>query len=435
MEKTAVIFEIINESNRGNFLRANIYADANKQNLCGCGGKFNKYVEFEDTNIFHPICPYCGAKPSRYRIHGRVEDEFGNKKTVVIRYNQRSKRLDRLARVVDTLEVIREQLQEGEFNYIHYMPDKKKRVLQFSVFVNEIFLPETKARWESGEISKSTWRNYSKESKHLCAHFKKTDLDKINNVALRNFHRSYKASVETKNRCHAILKTILNEAIKKGIRSRPMKLDNAKATRKRKEIMDYDTAKLIWSHIEDPIHKDVVETLLLYPIRPSEVYVLKTKEDFDLSENKIIFDEHLSDGEKTAGRKSQKGDQKYSTLKLPLLDRMKEIYDRNRDMSHPYLFKGIRGKRVSEQSVRRSWRKAREKAGIFPTSNCKFDMYEIKHALTSYLLKNGVDAKTLEEMSGVNAKTLMERYLYAQKDSVSEAFNILQFKSQDVVNL
>jgi integrase len=427
--KKAVFFNIQNSLNKGNFLSAKIYADENKSNQCRCGGKFNEYYEF-DESILIPRCASCSKHPLRFRIVARVEDDLGKKKSVTIRHDQNGRRLEKAGRCLNTLENIRAELESGDFDYRDYDSKKMREQLEFTNFVDQIYLPFHFKRWKNKEITKSGYKNKVKSCNHLKNFFKKQPVNLINTNKVRGFRVNYDATENTINYTVNELKTILFEAHRLGhIKSVP-RLDQVKSSKKRIEIMNYEQAKLICSKVKNEKYKDIISLALFYPVRPSEFRALRWN-DIDFVNHTITFDEHFSEGELTTGRKSQGEGEKYSKLTLPLLSEAREIFQKYVSIENEldsFIFKGKYKDSISDRPIQRAWREAVQLSGLKKTPTFKLNMYEIKHALLSHLESNGVSISVLEKMSGVRAKTLMERYVYAKSENVNDAFNILEFK-------
>lgn len=399
--------------NKGDFVSAKIYSDV-RGNQCECGGKFTAKQRLRDLEL--PACNKCGMEPSLYMIRATFEDETGEKIRVNIRNDQDGKRLTDPLQVGYWFKTIKREIDSCEFDVNRYKSEDSRKAYKFKNFV-KTYLDYNEKRLINGEITPSGLTSKKNKCVHLVRHFGNYDITKIRSKQIEMFRTEFEHSDNLMNRCLEELKTVLN-------RARAMEMINftpvitVKKTNRRKKTMDIETGLKIISKIGNPTIKSLCTLLSIYPVRPGEVRALKWR-DVDFAKGTITFCEHFSENKVIKGRKSQKEGDRYSTLTLPLTQAARVVLNNQvRDLNQDaFVFKGSRGPYVSNNAFNFAWRKARALAGFEQTESMKYDAYELKHAVLSELNeKTGGNLKTLEKASGVDIKTLMDRYVYSHDD-------------------
>lgn len=401
--------------NKGNFLSAKIYSDV-RGNACECGGKFTKRQK--EMGVSFPVCDSCAnGRPNKYRIVATFEDDETREKIrVTLRTDQQGKRLESQLQVGFWLETVKREIEAGEFDVNLYKSEEKRREFKFENF-SKVYLAHHEKRLNKGEITPSGLRNKKNYTGKLVKHFRGFDIGNIRTGKIEEFKVLFEESDSQLNHCLQELKAILYYAHKmEKIHYVPS--ISVKKTSKRKQTMDLATGLKIIEKIKNPVVQHICQILAIYPVRPGEVRALRWK-DVDLMGGSITFCSHFSDNKIIEGRKSRKIDEQYGSLTLPLTQAAREVINLQvRDIDPDgFVFKGQRGPYVSNNAFNSAWRKAREAAGFSPTREMKYDLYELKHAVLSELnAKSGGNLKTLEKASGVDIKTLMERYVYSHDD-------------------
>ena len=409
MSKQAVIH--CHSLNKGDFVSAKIYSDIK---LCECGGKFSAKENFKQMQL--PVCAGCGAEPSKYRIVATFIDDTGVKIRVTVRNDQDGKRLVDSLQVAYWFKTIEREIKENEFDVNKYKSEDSRKAFKFENF-SQRYLDHHQKRMIKGEITPSGLRNKQNNCRHLNAFFKNFDISKIRSGKIEAFKSESDLTDSQVNKCLEELRTVLNYA-------KTLEMINytpnisVKKTNKRKKTIDLETGLKIISKIENQVVKDICNMLAIYPVRPGEVRALKWK-DVDFKNGTLTFCEHFSDNKIIKGRKSQKEGDKYASLTLPMTEAARNIINSQvRDLNQQaHVFKGQRGPYVSNNAFNSAWRKARAAAGFTPSEEMKYDAYELKHAVLSELNeRTGGNLKTLEKASGVDIKTLMDRYVYSHDD-------------------
>lgn len=410
---------VINESlaakfNRGLFLSATIQSDL-KVNACKCGGKFDDLEKFKGYEI--PACNKCGENPCKLRIRAKVITTDGVRERVEIRYNQAGERLVDAIDCLTTIKMIKIEIANGSFDVRKYSSQAKRESYIFENFTKEYLEYHLKRR-NKGDITPSGYSNKIKNTNHLVKYFSGVDISYFKNYHIENFRVDFDGSNAMLNHCLAELKTMFNYAHRFGLVSALPYIGEVKRSKTRTETMTLEQGLRILGHVKNETYRNIIQLLSEYPVRPGEVRALRWN-DINFRKGTIRFDEHFSDEKSVEGRKSRKPGEKHSELILPLSASARFIFQNlprslNQDN---YVFKGLRGDFVSSTALNRAWRNARVLAKLTPNKKMRYDLYEFKHAVLSELnSKTGGNLKTLENASGVDIKTLMERYVYSHDD-------------------
>lgn len=400
--------------NRGNFLGAKIYSDV-RDNKCECGGKFSARSVFKGLEF--PICNKCKSDPPRYRVVAKIVDANGVRQDATLRHDQNGNRLCESIDVLYCLKIIQDEISNGVFDANKYKSKNKRDSYRFENFAKD-YLDMNEKRLARNEMTIGGFKYKRGCVKHLVNHFKDIDISYFRNLHVENFRENFEGTNARMNQCLSELKTMLNYAHKKEKITHVPYIGEVKKSKKRTEIMEYEIGLEILSHVEGKKYVDLITIISEYPVRPGEVRALRWN-DINFKDGTIKFDEHFSDEKPEDGRKSRRLGQKHSVLILPMTNTARKIFlEMPRPLnSDEYVFKGDVGKFVSATTMNKKWREARDRAKIKPTEEKKYHLYEFKHGILSDLLmKVGGNLKTLENASGVDIKTLMERYTYSNDD-------------------
>ncbi len=185
----------------------------------------------------------------------------------------------------------------------------------------------------------------------------------------------------------------------------------------RTTYIDEETLNLILDKVEK--HKEVIQTAVLYAMRPCEVRALKWK-DLDWKKNTITIQRHFSGTKLLDGRKSaSKTDDRYYKLTFEMLSEFQEIAKSLPRSLNPddYIFR-VGSKPVGANSLRASWNQAVKAAGLF-----NIPMYEgTRHARATHLYQMGVPKDVVRELLGQTDMRTTDRYAKANPVALSKLF-------------
>lgn len=402
--------------NKGEFLSAKICSDV-KSNICSCGGKFSKFELIKEYEI--PCCDSCGEHPDKFRIRAKVKNLSGSIKRIEIRYDQNGDRLTDFVDCLTTIKYIKLEIKKGIFDVRKYEAKKSKVMFEFDRFIELQYPPYHLRRYQNKELTKSGYRHKVGSCKKLVSFYDKMDISTFKTSHIEAFRKKYEGTSSTINYLLNDLRTILKYAVDIDYLTTLPNFGRIKTSNKRKVAMSYDKAKEVVSNIDNKKYQDILKLALIYPVRPSEILTLRWN-DIDFVKGTIRFDEHLSDGELTSGRKSRNINDRYGTLLLPLSHTAKNIL-RDQVISlngEDFIFKSkYNNTNIKMRTIQRAWNDAKNKVSIDPIKDGDAKMYEIKHAVLSRLYEStNKNLKTMEKMSGVNINTLMDRYVYSNDD-------------------
>jgi integrase len=417
----AVLFNIHNPTNRGNFLSAKIYADV-KGNTCECGGKFTGRKTKE--NVEFPVCDSCKEPPSLFRISAKIEDMDGESKRVTIRRTKDKERLKFESDIIYTYRIIKRDLENGEFNVNDYQSKKKQENLIFKNFLLS-YMKHHEKRYKKGQLTFEGLRDKKKSHKHLLEFFANISIDKIRKYHISKFEDNFEGTDNTLRKAKSELKTILLFAQKRDYITKVVDIGTIGKSRLREHTMTEAVGLDIIAHVNDVKLRGLMLLLTIYPVRPGEIRALKW-ENVDLNNNTITFDSHFSGTDNVEGRKSRKAGDKLASITLKLSKIARDIILKQDSSSskNDFVFTNAYGNNISQGGLNKAWVDARKMAGYKPTKKNLLHMYELKHIRLSKMNEqvNG-NLKILEEASGVDVKTLMSRYVRADKEKVNSFFN------------
>lgn len=401
-------------------MAARIYADV-PGNKCQCGGVYSKRVPHpDDHNVIVPKCASCDAYPSLFLIDADARDLNGGKIRVKIRHTQNSDRLDKMSKVLFTLERIAQEINEGSFDIRKYDSAISKEAFIFKNYAKE-YEAHHERRLVRGDITpKGLLDKKGLIKRELLPFFGNHELSRINLSLINKFRDSYVSKFRTRDLALGELKALLNQAVKDGLLQVAPKFDPIPRSKIRGDVIPMDVARETVARITNEKYRDMYSILLIYPLRPSELRALKWK-NLDFENNTINITHHFSDETLIKGRKSIKEGEK-SQLTYPLSIEARSIFNKYRaqkvmalNWKESFVFTGYQGRHISGEAFSEAWRKARK--GLHT-----FDAYECRHATTSELYSklNG-DLIKLKKVSGHTNVTTLERYVRDRSD-LSELF-------------
>jgi integrase len=407
----------LNQNNIGFWMGAKIYSDI-KGNKCSCGGSFNGKESFRYRvgqsikELNYPVCNLCQLPPAHFRIRAKVSDPSKKAAYVFIRHDKGG---NRLVDPLDACQLIKQidiDSSKGSFDFKEYDSKKALEYLRFpNVF--DLNLVEEENRMKLGELTPKSFLSKKSCGKILREYFEKDRIHEIDDVRINEFKKSFTDRTRTRDLCLGELKFVLKTAKKKKLITVVPDFDPISKARKREQVISMDDARKIVEKVVNPVFKTMIELLMIYPVRPSELRALQWR-DIKWDINKVVFERHFSANTLIHGRKSiSKGNK--SRLKYKLCRKLKEYLS---SIPQPlnkeeFVFsQGINGF-VSEDRISDEWRIARKKTRIKGHS-----LYELRHARLTELaqLSNGNITKMLNVSGHTNSKTLIDSYIRDDSD-------------------
>lgn len=395
--------------NKGDWVSAKIYSD--NRNGCACGGKFDASGEMD--NVPFPKCSSCGKSPTLFRIRAKVITEDLRVKYLDIRHKKGGKRLTRVHECIDVFERVSEELKNGVFNYRDYDSEEGRKEFIFENYAAK-YLEYHKKRAQRGELSPSGIANKKTSINNLLKYFQGRDIGTIRRSDVEEFKNSWTDKFRARDLALSELKALFNHGVKVlELPLRPPKFDLVPASRKRKEIIDLETASMVIQKIEDPLYQFMLKLLTVYPVRPGELRALQWQ-DVDYFGAMVTFRRHFSRDVLLDGRKSMSSGDK-AEVSLPLTDEFKEwLLCQPRPLHREaFIFPGKTCAFVTGKCLSRAWRKATKKLKL-----PDYELYEMRHARLSEIAEQtkGDMVKMIRISGHSNPKTLMDRYVRDTSD-------------------
>lgn len=388
---------------KGSIVAARIYADV-KGNQCSCGGLFTKRVPHpEEELLIVPKCAACEKYPPLFLIDVDAKDINGRPARPKIRNDQNGSRLDKVSKVLFTIERIQEEIKNGVFDVRKYDSEITKEAFIFKNYVKR-YLEHHERRLLRDEITpKGLFDKKGLIARELLPFFGNIELSAITNVKIAEFKDLYVSKFRTRDLALGELKALLNQAEKDGMLVRAPKFDKIPRARMREEIIPRELAEKTIEAIDVELYRDMYRLMLIYPIRPGELRALMWKH-IDFQKGEITVCQHFSKDVLIQGRKSVKAGKKESSITWEIKPESREIFMRHRSLN-PYVFTGVRGGYVTESCLWHAWNRAREIVGH------KYAPYECRHVVASDLCdRHNGNLFKLQKAGGWTNVTTVERY-------------------------
>jgi integrase len=315
---------------------------------------------------------------------------------------------------------------------------KKARLLGTSTFATnpKMTLGDFLDHWLDTRIIKpETLRNYKCAIKNwIRPYIGKLLVSAVRPATIENLYLQleeddYKAG--TTNVVHAVLSKAFADAYRLGeIPSNPM-LKVKKLTRKSvssKHIVKSDEIRIYAEASKNPYTHARIEIGLVMGIRPGEVLGLKWS-DIDWNQRTLTIERQVqrvkSQGLVFQSSKTGK------TRTLHLSDTQIEIlmihrYDQDSKkgswvQDEDLLFPNSVGKKQDPKADHKAWKALLKAAGV----KADYTRYQMRKTAFTNLSANGVDVKTIMEMSGhTQASTLLTSYVHATSESIKNALSV-----------
>lgn len=405
-------FENIRENiSKGFYMSSIIAADENaKCKECGDTSSFSNEIFDKKLKLAIATCK-CGGHPSSIRLRRSLPiGEEGKATRVDIRYTRDGVRLDDIEEAKHVARSIDYDIKSGRFDPNDYKPKKIKSQFLFGNYVKEKYEPAQKKRFEKGELAKGGWRKKTSLCKHLVKFFGEIDIRKISRGHIMEFRDSFEGSARSCDLVTQELSVIINFAYDRDvIQKKPAipKMKKANIRDVEKFLTDLQQEKILNS-IRNPKYKAMIECLIIYAMRPSEIRALQWR-DLDFKNEIISINRHFSDGSHLHDGRKSNGSVHY----LPMTDRFIEMMrELPRSIKNDdFIFKGQKGGAVNERALRDAWNDACKIAKVEP-----IELYEgTKHSRLSFLKRQGHSDDELLLLSGHTSVETLRRYAQITK--------------------
>lgn len=404
----------INEKNIGFWMGAKIYSDV-KGNVCDqCkSGQFNGKSSFSykvgqaSKEIIYPVCNNCKNSPSFFRIRAKVADPSRKAKYVFIRHDKGGNRLTDPLDACQLVKQIDIDSDKGLFDFKDYDSKKALEHLKFSNVIDGYILAEER-RMKRGELTPKGFLSKKSCSKVLREYFKGHPVNSIDEGEIRKFKNSFTDRLRTRDLCLGELKVILKYSKNEKLITAVPDFESIPKAKKRESIISMDDARKVVSKVVNPAMRVMMELLMIYPVRPSELRALQWR-DIDRKANKVNFVRHFSGDKLLSGRKSV-SEGKGSSLQYNLSSKLKEYLASIPEPlnKEEFIFNQGANGYVNEDRLSDEWRLARKKAKVKG-----HNLYELRHARLTELaqLSNGNIMKMINVSGHRNSKTLLDSYI------------------------
>jgi integrase len=376
------ITSLLSQYNRGEIMRARVYADV-KSGKCACGGKFTDKMSYPNKPLLlMPICDVCRSEPAFYVIDCDAIDINGEKIRHKIRHTKDRVRLDNAYAVAYILDVIAGEMKNGEFDIRYYDSAKTKESFLFKNYARD-YLKRQLARLDRGEIAPKTFENCkSLTENHLLSFFGEFELSKINTPLILRYRDSFTSKERTKNLATNELKAILNQAVKDDMLRLAPKFPRIPKAKMRENIISYELALDTIKAVKLEVYRDFFSVLLNIPLRPCELNALTWK-DVDFDKNEITINKHHSKAVVIEGRKSISKDKKQGVMKYQFGIETRDLLIKQRlamiTSLNSHVFLNSSGTYLKKEGMNDAWTKARN------ILNHKHHLYELRHRSSTRL--------------------------------------------------
>lgn len=401
-------------------MAARIYADV-KGNKCSCGDSFTKRVPHpDDSEIIVPRCAGCDQYPSLFVIDADIKDVNGNPGKTRIRHDQNNSRLDKISKVVFTLERIQQEIKEGVLDVRKYDSEISREAFKFSSYA-AAYLARQEAKVARGDLSPKELKNKQGLFKReLLPYFKETDITKINEAEIGLFIESYTYKLRTRDLARGELRAMLKQAYKDGMIKRMPMFDKIPKAAQVEDTCPLPLAKETIALIPNELVRIMYLLRTIFPVRPSDICAVHM-DQVNRFTRRFDVSRHFSAGVLLGGRKSIKQG-KGKDLYYDYTDEAATLFDRafeirmSIDSDSPYLFLNSKGEPFDVGYMSDFWRDARRKLGH------KYPAYHCKHARLSELSdKMNGNLIKLKRASGHTNTATLERYV-RNRDDMRELF-------------
>lgn len=401
---------------------------------CKCGGKFRNSIPMPGLNENDkpykiPACEHCNTMSHALYIDANIADDTGTVGRKKINFSQDGKRISNYLDCIYTLRRIQEALDNKTFDAKDYAPKKQKEKLVFGKHL-EGYLNHQIKRYEGKsherKISSATLKLKKKYITRLNDYFGTYDIRSIKKKHIEEYKEVFPSTTGELYLTLEELRTILRKAKEKEIIDMVPEMGKIPKTPKRQATLEELEAETIIKTVKDSFYQRMYQSLYLYPVRPCDIRALRWK-NVDLIKGEVTFNEHISNGEPTPGRKSQIPGETYAEVTLPISPELRMIFNQQRAMYEvcfpdDFVFRGKRSPFVGETNFNKNWRDAAKECGFVKTKGKKYDLYELKHLAITRLFELTNSVLACSKASGISERTILERYIKNKKKLKTEYF-------------
>jgi hypothetical protein len=326
-------------------------------------------------------------------------------------------RLDKVSKVLTTLETIQREMKENCFDVRHYDSAVSAQKYIFKNYVENQYLKDYEPKVASGEVTAKFLKDKMSIIRvHLLPRFGSMALKDITNTEIKRFQREYNTT-RIQQLAQAELRCILKQAVRDDMLNKSPEFQNIPRSKKRENVMTLEIARKTIEKVKGKAYQDLLTLMTIYPLRPSEMRAIRW---MDVTENHLYVRGHFSGNIWLKGRKSIKEGHK-SELKYPLTLEAKKIFQDHKtnllsiSRGEDFVFKGANGPFIKKEALCHAWRVAR---GSLGEDSHEHELYEIRHrCLTEYGKRSEGNIIKMMKFSGhTNAETLLGRYIRDEEE-------------------
>ena len=368
-----------------------------------------------DQNIKEKICKKCGAKLPRQ----------GKKYIVKVSYHGRSitKSIPNSLEVAREIEAkIKQELISGDY---YDRSKQAKQEIKYSDFMEDKYFPYAKEK-RSYKDEVGLWKNWIKD---IIGNKKIINISSFDIEKIKKTMSAANKAPRTINYALAVVRHSLNKARDWGLFAKENPVDRVKKptiNNKRTRFLTYEEAEMLLNKLQRT-NKQLYEMafLSLYTgMRAGEIFNLKWQ-DVDFK-NGIIY---IRDPKNKADRVA------YMTADI------KEMLDskfNKKAQQDDYIFKGVKGKKITE--ISKTFAITVNRLGLndgITDKRNKVVFHTLRHTFASWLAIQGTPIYTIKELMGHKSLAMTERYSHLAPDTKREAIKKLKQigNSKNVVKL
>lgn len=403
----AICASLAHKEWRGFYMKGSVYPDAKS---CACGSI--KFVKESFRGMDFWKCQSCGADPKFFRIRRYLPTADGRGETKDIRYDHAKRRLVSIQQAHAMMTYLDSMISTRKFDPMEYSAKEGRKILEFSHFVDNIYLPHYEEKLKNGDYKPSSMaakKQYLRN--HLKPHFGSTSIKNIDDDAVESLYQELKCSARMKDLIAQELKALLRFAKrKKYIKEVPEFRKQRRAKLKDPEkFLTKEEQDQVIVLVEDLRYRAMIKLLSCTGLRPSEVRALRWS-DWDFKKGTLWIQRHVTYRSIVVPGRKSNDDFHTVTISQRMLSAIEELA-RPLDKDQ-YMFKGDTQEIVSEHCLSRAWARAIKLAGLQYV-----DLYRgTKSSLLSQKLREGHSVSEIAVATGLSEEVVKR---YAQHNSNS----------------
>jgi integrase len=396
---------------RGFYMSSIIANDIGAKCIDCAGDTFIKEMLDPKIKLGISKCANCGGHPDKIRIRRSLPiGQNGKAKRVDIRHARSGEKIIDIEEAKHVARSIDYDIKDGRFDPRDYRPRSSLDDLKFQNLIDNRYFPSQEKKVARGEMTPAGLKAKRSALNHIKAFFHDHDIRRIKSGMVFEFQESFESGPRARDLAIQELQVVMKFFLQMDYISELPKFPKSKKSKIRnveKFLTDIEQEKII-NEIEVPLYRLMIETLVIYAMRPCEVRALQWR-DIDRVSGVVTIQRHFSDGiHLKDGRKSNEG-----VHYLPLTERFAEILNEiPRSLKKDdFIFKGKNGGAVADRVLARHWAKACKKLKIE-----KVELYEgTKHSRLSFLKRQGFSDDQLLHLSGHTNVETLKRYAQVTK--------------------